>query len=251
MASVSIVIPVYNGQETIARAIDSALAQSFGGECEVIVVNDGCTDSTAQILAAYGNRIQIVEQPNRGLAAARNAGIRVAKGEYIAFLDADDVWLPHKLAATVEPFERMPHAVLAYSDATPIDSAGTAIGDLHIAPEFARAPSMDDLLAQYWPILPSAVVMRRSAVQACDDFCEDFHRAYEDVELWMRAREIGEFIYVAEPLLRYRVTPEADRMLKYEPDYEVFRRRIRLRYGLRARDLLRRARCTGRASRVK
>jgi glycosyltransferase involved in cell wall biosynthesis len=241
MGDVSVVIPVYNGGETIARAIDSALAQSFGGECEVIVVNDGSTDTTAQVLAAYGTAVRIIDQPNHGLAAARNAGIAVAGGEYVAFLDADDVWMAHKLAATVDLLERTPQAVLAYSDATPVDAAGHVMGNSHIAPEFARAPSMDDLLAQYWPILPSAVVMRRAVVQACGGFCEDFHRAYEDVDLWLRARELGEFVFVAESLLRYRVTAVAERMAKYEPDYEVFNRRVRLRYGARARNLLRAA----------
>src|SRR6266849_5630061 len=96
MIQVSAIVPVFNGESTIAAAIDSALNQNFDAT-EVIVVNDGSTDGTALILRSYGSKIRVIEQSNRGLSAARNAGAAIARGEYLAFLDADDEWLPGKL----------------------------------------------------------------------------------------------------------------------------------------------------------
>ncbi|MBE3604183.1 glycosyltransferase family 2 protein, partial [bacterium] len=101
MARVSAVIPVYNGAATIARAVASVLAQRYDGAVETIVVDDGSTDSTRAILAGFGDHIRTIHQPNRGPAAARNVGARLAAGEYLAFLDADDEWMPEKLARTV------------------------------------------------------------------------------------------------------------------------------------------------------
>jgi glycosyltransferase involved in cell wall biosynthesis len=236
---VSALIPVFNGAATVGRAIESALAQSFARTLEVIVVNDGSTDSTPAVLMGYYPRIIVVNQPNRGLAAARNAGAAIAKGEYLAFLDADDVWLPNKLALTTSALDRASGAVLAYSDITPVDNEGDELPSSPITPELAHAPSIAELLTRWWPILPSAVVMRRNIYEMCGGFCERFRRSYEDVDLWLRAREHGTFLFLGESLLRYRTTPIPERMGKYEDDYAVFEQRVRERYGTRARMLLR------------
>src|SRR5579859_7632126 len=119
MSRVSVVIPVFNNAPTIERAVASVLAQCFDGEVEVIVVNDGSTDGSTDILRGFGDRIHVIEQANRGAAAARNAGVAVATGEYVAFLDADDEWLPQKLAKTVPVLEGSPAVVLVFSDAIP------------------------------------------------------------------------------------------------------------------------------------
>jgi len=94
---VSVIIPCYNQARFLAEAIQSALDQDYPNK-EVIVVNDGSPDNTREVAAAFGDRIIYIEQPNNGAAGARNAGIRASKGEYIAFLDADDVCLPGRLA---------------------------------------------------------------------------------------------------------------------------------------------------------
>ncbi len=99
--AVSVVIPAYNAAWCVRKAIDSVLAQDFR-DFEVIVVNDGSTDDTAAVLAGYGDAIRVIDQPNGGMSSARNAGIRAARGEFIAFLDADDWWLPGKLGRQVE-----------------------------------------------------------------------------------------------------------------------------------------------------
>ncbi|MGH7931961.1 MAG: glycosyltransferase family 2 protein [Candidatus Binataceae bacterium] len=238
MVLASVIIPVYNGKATVVRAVESALTQEFDGSFEVIVVDDGSTDSTAKALERFGERIALVRQSNRGLAAARNAGAVAARGIYLAFLDADDIWLPAKLAETVAALEDNRLAVLAYSDVVPTNGDGVALAQPFAPREFNYAPSMIDLLTQWWPILPSAVVIRRATFEACGGFCTEFRRAYEDVDMWLRAREHGDFEYIAKPLLEYRVTPITERMQKYEDDYPVFARRVRQRYGSRARALL-------------
>jgi len=100
MATVSVIIPAFNGAEFVAAAIESALAQTYA-DTEVITIDDGSTDETAAVLERFGSRIRVIRQPNRGLAAARNAGIALAGGEYVALLDADDTWEPAFLELAV------------------------------------------------------------------------------------------------------------------------------------------------------
>lgn len=236
---VAVVIPVFNGAATVASAIDSALGQSCEGGHEVVVVDDGSTDPTPNVLTTFVSRVRVIRQANRGLAAARNAGAMAARSEYIAFLDADDVWQPEKLTSLVNALGQSPGAVLAYSDVIAVNDRGEPAGVRYIDAAYAHAPSMADLLARWWPILPSTVLMRRATYEACQGFCEEYRRAYEDVDLWLRARERGDFIFVEEPLVRYRVTPIGDRMRKYEMDYAIFARRTAERYGHGADELLR------------
>ena len=100
-ALVSVIIPVFNGEKYIRCAIDSVLEQDYK-PIEIIVIDDGSSDATLEILRDLGNEISIYHQPNKGSAAARNLGIRMAKGSYIAFLDADDYWFPGKISAQME-----------------------------------------------------------------------------------------------------------------------------------------------------
>src|SRR6266481_4406279 len=112
MATVSVIIPVFNGAARVGRAIESVFAQRYDGAVEIVVVDDGSTDGTRAALAQYGGRIIVVADENRGAAAARNAAVRASRGEYIALLDDDDVWLPDKLARTVAALERDPQSVV-------------------------------------------------------------------------------------------------------------------------------------------
>ncbi|HLW70877.1 MAG TPA: glycosyltransferase [Candidatus Binataceae bacterium] len=234
----SVIIPAFNGAATIAAAIRSALDQRCADDFEIIVVNDGSTDGTQAILESFGDRLRIVNQPNRGLPAARNAAAAIAGGDYLALLDQDDLWLPEKLARTIAPLERDPDLVLSYSDLVPVDDGGAPAGPSPITAALARPPTMDDLLRQWWPILPSTVVIRHTTFIRCGGFFEGYRRAYEDVDFWLRARECGGFAYLAEPLVIYRTTPIHARMGRYEESYALFRRRIMDRYGARASALL-------------
>src|SRR5260370_29458006 len=115
MPQVSAIIAVYNGAATVAQAIDSVLAQTFG-DLDLIVVNDGSTDGTPGVLRNYGDRIRVVDQPNCGVAAARNAGVSASRGEYIAFLDSDDACAPTKIAPAVPALDQAPSALLPFRD---------------------------------------------------------------------------------------------------------------------------------------
>jgi glycosyltransferase involved in cell wall biosynthesis len=250
MTRVSVVIPFFNGAATIGRTLASVLAQRFDrgpgtgsldpNPVEIIVVNDGSTDATAEILRTFGARIRVIDQPNRGPAAARNAGAAVAHGDYLAFLDADDAWLPHKLAATVPLLDRNPAVVLVFSDAIPIDASGAPAGESYVTPDCAHAPAMAEMLDRWWPIIPSTAVLRAATFKACGGFVEEFRSAaYEDPFLFLVAREYGEFAYVPERLVTYRCESPGVRMEKYRRYSDVFIRRVTERYGTAASGLIR------------
>jgi len=228
---VSAVIPVHNGERTIARAVESALTQNFS-DIEVIVVNDGSTDSTREVLGRYLGRIELIEQAQAGPAAARNAGIEAARGKYVAFLDADDAWLPGKLAAMVAAIEQASTVVLAFSDVVPVFETGEVLAAPLISRECAHAPSMDELLSRWWPILPSSVIIKRETLRQCGGFDPGFRSpGYEDPLLWLLARERGEFRYVDRPLVRYRHAPVLERMEKYARGLPIFKERVRRHFG--------------------
>lgn len=107
MKTVSVIIPSYNYARYVREAIDSVLAQARP-PLEIIVVDDGSTDDTATVLATYGDRIRVFQQKNQGVAIARNTGIAAARGEYVAFMDADDIWLPRKLELQMARFDADP-----------------------------------------------------------------------------------------------------------------------------------------------
>ena len=165
---VSTIIPVYNGSATVAQAIDSALAQDFDGQ-EIIVVNDGSTDNTAEVLAGYGDRIRMIHQANAGVSSARNAGAAIARGEYLALLDADDVWLPHHLKSSVTALDADRAAVLCCSGFIPIEH-----GERMPAIYIERSPSLDELLRTGTGMLPSAIVMRAASFVSCGGLSPDY-----------------------------------------------------------------------------
>jgi glycosyltransferase involved in cell wall biosynthesis len=115
MPTVSVIIPTYNSAALITDAIDSVLAQTYK-DYEIIVVDDGSTDNTREVVRSYGNRIQYIYQENSHIAAARNNGFKASSGKYIANLDADDLWLPEKLKKQITLLEKHPEAGLVYCD---------------------------------------------------------------------------------------------------------------------------------------
>lgn len=232
---VSVVIPVYNGEQTIAAGITSVLAQTFH-DFEVIVVDDGSTDTTASILDRFGSRITVITEANKGFCAARNAGIAKSCGEYVALLDADDTWTPDKLEKSIAMLGQSPQVVLVYTDVVNQDTAGRDLGTSPIDAATAHAPTLDEMLNRLWPIMPSTVVMRRDAYENCARFIEGFS---EDMDFWIRIREQGEFRYIPEKLTRFTVGPLYPKVLRRDNRGELFLRAIQSRYGDRAAGVIR------------
>src|ERR1700730_14548027 len=236
---VSTVLPAYNAERTIGQAIDSALSQAFEGH-EVIVINDGSTDSTGAILEKYGNRVQVITQRNRGVSVARNAGIGRSTGKYLAFLDNDDLWLPGKLVTMVQALERNPRASLAFSEYRNIDESGTDIG----ASTLGHAPSMEEMTTQPLPaIMPSTWLTPRQLFVDIGGFCEAFDGAgaFSDCWILLLLRELGEFVYVSEELALYRVGNGGALGDKYAAGLRVFISLVRARYGAGGETLIRHA----------
>ena len=234
-ASVGVIIPVYNGEQTLAATIDSVLAQTFR-DFAVIVVDDGSTDATHAILQRYGSRVTVLKQSNHGFCAARNAGIAHCESDFIALLDADDVWLPTKLEESVAAIELSPNIALIYTNVINQDTAGRDLGTSPIDAATAHAPTLDEMLNRLWPIMPSTVVMRREAYEKCGRFAEGFS---EDLDFWIRIREQGEFRYLPEKLTRFTVGALYPKVLRRDNRGELFPRAMRERYGSRASGVIR------------
>lgn len=156
--------------------MDSALAQDFDS-IEVIVVNDGSIDATPHIIDSYPPRIRVIHQSNRGASAARNAAVRAARGELLAFLDADDVWTPDKLAKCVMALERNPMAVLAYSDLIAVSPSAPHGKRLEAGKPF----SMAEMLTNLCPLRRlrwSCGGRRLSAAEVFQSSCVRFEDSY-------------------------------------------------------------------------
>lgn len=236
MPLVSVVVPAYNAEKTLKASVDSILAQDFR-DFEIIVVNDGSSDSTKAILAEYDSQIRVVDQNNRGAPAARNAGVNAANGKLIAFLDSDDLWSPDKLAQSVRAFELNPSASLVFSDCRGLRADGTTSTFY----SYHGAPSLKEMLDKGFEIVPSAVTIRRDVFQACGGFSERFAPIYfEDLWLWFLAREMGEFAHIPKELtiLRLRDKRLNDSYFVNGRTYVEF---LRQRYGRRAHGAIRQA----------
>lgn len=201
MPLVSVVIPVYNQEEYVEEAVASALHQTLRDH-EVIVVNDGSTDGTAARLAKFGTRIRLVTKLNGGTASALNLGIEHAWSKYIAWLSADDVFLPNKLELQVKAMLRRPKAGLCYTDWYVINAAGQITAQLG-SPSFPTRQAAVNALFQGCCINGSTVLMLRSALRQVGLFNEAYRQAH-DYDLWLRFARYFEFAHVPLPLIKYR-----------------------------------------------
>ena len=157
-------MPLYNAARTVAASLESVLAQTYT-KLEILVVDDGSTDEGVAICRSYGDsRIQIVPQQNRGLAGARNTGIRHSSGAILAFLDSDDLWLPEKIERHVQHLEANPSVGVSYSRSAFIDDQGQPLGIYQMPQLNAITP---ELIFCRNPIgNGSAVVIRREVLEA-------------------------------------------------------------------------------------
>jgi glycosyltransferase involved in cell wall biosynthesis len=199
--TVSVVIPTFNSASLVTLAVDSALAQT-APPAEVIVVDDGSTDDTRRQVSAYGDRVVYLHQPNRGVAAARNLGLRRATCEFIAFLDADDLWHPRKLELQLAAMTAEPDLALLGTARTPwpLDPSLPVAGPATIR----RVPWRDLAVKNY--LTASSVLARRAALQRAGEF-DTTLQGPEDYDLWLRIAEVAAVANLDLPLTGYRVVP--------------------------------------------
>ncbi len=195
MKLISVIVPVYNVEAYIVQAVRSVLAQTYP-HFELIIVDDGSPDRSIEICQQFDDpRIKIIRQKNRGLAGARNTGIRHAQGDYLAFLDADDLWLPEKLAKHREHLDSHPQVGVSFSRSAFIDGTGNPLGIYQMPKLTGITP--EHLLCRNPIGNGSAPVIRREVFEGIrfqqnrygtvEDFYfdEDFRRS-EDIECWLR-----------------------------------------------------------------
>ncbi len=229
---VSVVIPTFNRAALVGEAVQSALDQTYPA-IEVLVVDDGSTDATESALRPYRDRIRYLPKPNGGISSARNAGMRAARGEFIAWLDDDDVWCPDKTAIEVAVLRAHPEVVLVSSDFSAFDARGE-IEPSHIRTYYTatrRSPGGVAALYRHadrlrlsggtvsvlhgavyealvWGnfVHPPTVMFRRTLLDQIGDLDERWSNASNAMEheFFLRASRRGEFAYVDRPLMRYR-----------------------------------------------
>lgn len=204
---VSVVIPTYNQARFLAAAIQSVLAQTYRNY-EIIVVDDGSTDDTTFIVTHYGTSVQYVHQDNQGLAGARNTGICLAKGQFVALLDSDDLWLPPFLEVMMSCIAQNPNATVYYSGWRYINSEGQVLPQ---SPHSLVIPQLDmyETLLRANFIIPSTVVMNRSRIVEMGLFDRSFRRL-QDWEFWLRLLRSGhDFVGTDACLVHYRLHDSA------------------------------------------
>ena len=207
--TVSVVIPTYNRAHMIGDTLNSVLAQTYRN-FEIIVVDDGSTDNTPEVLTYYGSPVHYVRCENRGKSAARNTGIRVARGDYIAFLDSDDLWLPNKLQAQMDVFDEQPDLKWVYSDCYMFD--GQTGADICTWSSHSRlyAGNIFELLFQNNFIASPTPVFRRQVFGEVGYFDETLQRHQpEDADMWLRTAAKFPIGLVSRPLARFRRHPNS------------------------------------------
>jgi glycosyltransferase involved in cell wall biosynthesis len=200
---VSIVIPNYNHAQYVSGAVRSALNQTHP-RVEVIVVDDGSTDDSAQVIAQFGQAIHAIAQPNQGLSAARNTGIRAATGEFVAALDADDLYEPEFASELVGLLGREPDAVAAYCGYRFVDVANAPLPQAE-----ARRVEPDQLFDQLAAgnfLVPEAMLVRRRCYAQVGPFDQAL-TALEDLDMWLRIAKAGKVVGTQRLLTRHRILP--------------------------------------------
>ncbi len=237
MPEISVVIPVFNGERFIADAVGSVQAQTFRPR-EIIVVDDGSTDRSGKVIGQMSGPVSISlrRQENRGPGVARNAGIAAAHGEWLAFLDADDIWYPEKLAVQIEYIKLHPRVALFYSDMDSIDTEGTIIERSFLAKEQRRrskkALDVFSLIYGGQPSpYPSSVLLRSDVFAQAGGFDPSF-RCNEDSDLFERVFRIAPAMFIPQSLTQYRrrAVDSPERAAAWEEGYFLLLDRLSTRW---------------------
>jgi glycosyltransferase involved in cell wall biosynthesis len=207
MPKVSIVIPAYNAMKYLPETVASVFQQTFE-DYEVIIVNDGSTDDIESWFAQFNNpKTRLITQENQGLSGARNTGILNATGEYVALLDADDLWVPTKLEKQVKLLDESPEVGLVYTWMALIDEKGQPTGRMFSAEDEGKI--WEKLLEFNVVGCGSVPLIRRSCFDTVGLFDRNLRSFVEDWDLWLRMAPHFDFKVVKEPLVYYRQLPSS------------------------------------------
>lgn len=222
--SISVVVPCYNARAYIGATLRSVIAQRLP-DLEIIVVDDGSSDGSAELVARDFPQVRIERQSNQGVAAARNRGIELARGDWIAFVDADDIWLPGKLQAQMRLLQEHPEALCCYSawkvwrseqpEPSPTELAKVE-DENGLADRWQGASGWiyDQLLLDCW-VWTSTVLVKRELLQQLGGF-DPALRLGEDYDLWLRISRHTPILRVPQALALYRDHPHS--ITKRPPD---------------------------------
>jgi len=210
MPKVSVIIPAYNAMVHLPETIATVLEQTYT-DFEVVVVNDGSTDKIEEWIVQISDpRIKLVSQANLGLAGARNTGISESQGEYLAFLDADDLWESTKLAKQVQILDNHPEVGLVYTWVAYIDEQGNSTG--RVVNNQQQGEIWQELTQRNLVECGSVAMVRRQCFEQCGLFDSNLGSFVEDWDMWLRIAKSYPFQVVKEPLVYYRqVTNSASR----------------------------------------
>jgi len=202
---VSIIIPVYNTEKYIKETILSVINQSYQ-DWELIIIDDGSTDGSAEIIQAIDDkRVKYYYQQNASQAVARNRGIKLAKGEFIAFLDADDLWEPSKLERQLGLFDNG-KVGLTYTNCSTIDSS-SSIQEADCETNFYKGNVYETIISGNI-VSNSSVIVRSEILSSNELWFRERRKGVEDWDLWIRIAKVTEFDYIQDSLLKYRVHPD-------------------------------------------
>jgi GT2 family glycosyltransferase len=217
MELVSVIIPTYNRAAFLAEAIDSVLSQTYT-HLELIVVDDGSTDATVELLRQYDGKIAVLHTAHGGPSAARNAGIAASRGRYLAFLDSDDVWLPGKLASQMLFFQENPAARICQTEEIWIRN-GVRVNSMKKHKKYSGWIFRECL--PLCIVSPSSVMIERSVLDEVGLFDEAFP-ACEDYDLWLRIAAHNPVYLIDTPLIIKR-GGHADQQSRTVPQLEQYR----------------------------
>jgi glycosyltransferase involved in cell wall biosynthesis len=221
MSTVDILIPAYNAGRYLPAALSSVEAQTFP-DWRILLVDDGSTDNTPDLVAPFrdrlGPKLFYIQQPNAGLPAARNTAIRHATADYLALLDADDIWLPDRLAASVHALNSHPDAGLAYGLIHIIDTEGAILRTWPGNPAHAEGDIAPHIYMRSVELPCPTITFRRICIDQVGFFDETM-RATEDRDLWLRIALRYQVAFIPEVIALYRTSPgsmsdDPERMLE-------------------------------------
>lgn len=203
MKDVSIIIPNYNRGRYLPACIETAIKQTHS-EREIIVVDDGSSDASRDVLRSYGQKIKTIEQEHLGAAQAWNAGIAAATGEAVAFLNSDDLMAPERIELQIKALSENPDAGLVFCDLSFIDTDDKPLSGVYTHPDYSRETFFASMLERNQIGSASAAMVRHSVLEKTGLFDEESDRK-EEYDLWLRILNVSDPEYIPQPLVSVRV----------------------------------------------